>query len=79
MFIIRIVIIKLIKNYPSFQIDYKVKVILNLDIIGERDFKIIESLKRQDLIELTRFAEFLMFEDLVDLLMTVILFHLAGT
>ncbi|CAD8046800.1 unnamed protein product [Paramecium primaurelia] len=48
------------------------------DMIEERDYNIVKLLGKKDLIDLTHLAEFLSYQDLVDLLLKVITFHLAG-
>lgn len=48
-------------------------------MIEERDYNIVKLLGKKDLIDLTHLAEFLSYQDLVDLLLKVITFHLAGT
>ncbi|CAK92456.1 unnamed protein product (macronuclear) [Paramecium tetraurelia] len=48
------------------------------DIIEERDYLIFKSLKRKDLFDLACLAEFLVYKILADLVMKIILFHLAG-
>ncbi|CAD8146026.1 unnamed protein product [Paramecium pentaurelia] len=48
------------------------------DMIEERDYNIVKSLGKKDLFDLTHLAEFLSYQDLVDLLLKVITFHLAG-
>ncbi|CAD8140288.1 unnamed protein product [Paramecium octaurelia] len=47
------------------------------DIIEERDYQLFKSLKRQELFDLACLAEFLVYENLAELIMRIILFHLA--
>ncbi|CAD8054245.1 unnamed protein product [Paramecium sonneborni] len=48
------------------------------NIISERDYTLMHTLKRQQLQDLACLAEYLMYNALVDLIMKIILFYLAG-